>query len=94
MKRRKINPIFLVAGIVVIVLGFIIFVPVLLGTASESYNLEKYNQTGPLGNATVIAMSGLTGIFSLLSGAPLTMLGVFLAAAVLALVIIAVLRNK
>lgn len=93
MKRRKINPLFLVAGIVVIIIGFVIFVPALLGAASETYNLERYNNTGPVGNSTVVMMSGISGLFAMLSGTPLVMLAMGTSIVILALVFISVLRK-
>lgn len=52
-KRRGLHPIVMVAGVLVILILFLIFTPAILGATAANGDLEKYNGTSQQGNDTV-----------------------------------------
>lgn len=62
MSRRKINPILLAGGVVVIVIGFLLFVPYILGATAGGADIQKYNGTSDQGNETV-RIAGVVNTF-------------------------------
>jgi hypothetical protein len=93
-KKGRINPIIVAGGVVVIVILFVLFTPAILGSASSSGNLEKYNGTSNQGNDTARIANSIDNFFVGLTGIPLTLAAFVAALFVVVIAIIWVLKRN
>lgn len=73
MRKKGIHPILLAGGVVVIVIGFLLFVPYILGATAGQSDLEKYNGTSQQGNETVRISGVASNFFVGMTSAPLVL---------------------
>lgn len=93
-RRGKINPIFIVGGMVVIVLIFLLFTPAILGAASAGNDLEKYNGTSQQGNDTARIAGVVNGFLVGATSIPLMVAAYAVALLAFVAVILWILKNN
>lgn len=83
MRRKNKTTLFVVGGVMILVIIFMLFIPAILGSASASSDLEKYNGTSDAGNQSVKTAGVINNFLATVSG-----LGMYLVVFSVAIVIV------